>query len=352
MKRLALLLRSELRLTRTALPVHGVAVVQPVVLFLLMTLLLPSPSLELQVARTEGGAEEPLMAALAQVGSPIGAPYVRPVPIDAPGGASPLQLIEVTQTPAGPIARQEFGLIDSNRLKNYRNRLSAAALHLWDDALGSRAVIVHEHPLLPRDMPYTLYFGMAMLVFTAFFASASVGSILTAQDLENETILEVRLAPVAASLVLFARLIRVTLTGLLASGVLLLVVSLVTRHEPGALPRASLVLLAMSLLGATVGVLIGLRLERSLPSFQAALVVSLVGWLLGGALDLPVTFGRVYEVISWLIPHSYAVHLLFGGLYGTETGDPLWFAAALCAFCAVGLVASDRAWRRRVLTLD
>ena len=42
-------------------------------------------------------------------------------------------------------------VIDSNMVKNFRNRLTAAALRFWNNSLGSHAVQIEEHPRLPKD---------------------------------------------------------------------------------------------------------------------------------------------------------------------------------------------------------
>ena len=77
-----------------------------------------------------------------------------------------------------PTAFQRYGYIDSNLVKNLRNRLTAALLVLWNQQLGNRAVLVNEHPWLPQDVPYTVYFGMAMIPLAAYLAAAMIGGYI------------------------------------------------------------------------------------------------------------------------------------------------------------------------------
>ena len=81
-RRFGLLLRGEFSLFRTALPVHLVCLFQPTVLYLLMSAVLVHPTFEMTVLRPAGGEGQALLAAMQEVRSPIGAPYIRPLLVD------------------------------------------------------------------------------------------------------------------------------------------------------------------------------------------------------------------------------------------------------------------------------
>lgn len=349
MKRMYLLLLNELKLARTALPIHGVAIFQPVLLFLLMSLILVHPTMEMKVATTQSGSENEMIRAMKSVGSPIGLPYINAIPVNAVELENPDQIIRLEERDGHLVAVQEYGLIDSNKVKNLRNRLTAAALRLWDDSLGNRKITVNEDPWLPKDMPYSIYFGMAMLSFTAFLAAAIVGGILTAQDFEFHTILEYRLSPVAAGVVLAARLIRLALTGLLSANLLLLVIGLLTGQWPGSVLRLELALLGIAVMGGCTGMAAGLLLQRSIPAYQAALVISLACWMLGGAFDLPASFGGWYEMVSRLVPHAHATELLFASYYGKFIGSPIISSIALLVMSLLAMSVATILYRQRVL---
>ena len=195
MARFRLLLVNEFKLFRTAIPIHLVAIFQPTVMYLLMSLILVQPTFDMYVDRpsTEQGWD--LVSAMGEVGSPIGLPYINPILIDWDGGAISRQVIVVGDQDGIPTAVQHYGLIDSNLVKNFRNRLTAAALRVWNAELGSGAVTVEEHAWLPRDVPYAVYFGMALLPMTVFMAASIMGAILTAQEFEFGTIVEYTSGP-------------------------------------------------------------------------------------------------------------------------------------------------------------
>ena len=349
MNRLRLMLLNEFKLARTALPIHGVAIFQPVLLFLLMSLILVHPTMEMKVATTQSGSENEMIRAMKAVGSPIGLPYINPIPVDAVELENTGQIIRLEERDGHLVAVQEYGLIDSNKVKNLRNRLTAAALRLWNDSLGNLKITVEEYPWLPKDMPYSIYFGMAMLSFTAFLAAAIVGGILTAQDFEFHTILEYRLAPEAAGMVLAARLTRLALTGLLSANLLLLVIGLLTGQWPGSVLRLELALLGIAVVGGCTGMAVGLLLKRSIPAYQAALVVSLAGWMLGGAFDLPASFGGWYEMVSRLVPHAHVTELLFSSYYGKVIGSPIISSIALLVMSLLAISVATILYRQHVL---
>jgi len=353
-RRVRLLLLSELRLVRTALPIHLIAVVQPCVFFLLLSMVMVKPTFDVNVVRPQSEAGHALLAAMQEVTTPDGVPYINPIIVSAEesqqaGGSVLRQRVVVEQRAGIPTAVQRFALVDSNQVKNLRNRLTAAALRLWQEAQGDRAVTVVEHPWLPRDVPSIVYFGMAMLPLTVFLAADFIGGILAAQEFEAGTIVEYRLSPTGPSWVLGARLVRLTVTALLAAGVLVVVQGWYTGYWPASAWRVGLILLPTAIVGSCVGMVTGLLLRRSIPTLAVSLLVTLGSWILGGAFGLASSFSGLYEAASRATPHSYTVDLLFGCYYGTAVGIPWVSAAVLALFSVISVALAFLAYRWRVL---
>jgi ABC-type multidrug transport system permease subunit len=350
-KRFFMLLSNEFRLFRTTIPIHLIGIFQPTLMFSLIAFILVKPAIDMRVAHPTSAIEEALIASMEEVGSPIGERYIKPIVADTSRDGEQLggQLIVVETVGGRPTAVQYFGLIDSNLVKNYRNRLTASALTLWDASLGSESVVIDEHPWLAHDIPYTIYFGMAMLSLAASMAAAIIGACLTAQEFEFNTILEYRLAPIPASLILGARLVRLSLTGLLSAGVLVFALGLASGIWPTHLARACLVALSMGLLGACLGTTAGLILKSTLPAFVTVLAVSFFIWILGSAFGLSVGFGGLYETVSRWMPNTYATELLFPLYYHVEIGAWQPAALALCGACVVMILITMLVYRQRVL---
>ena len=350
MARFRLLLVNEFKLFRTAIPIHLVAILQPTVLYLLMSVILVNPTFDMNVARPVTDEGWALVAAMEEVGSPIGLPYINPILVDwGDGDDVTRQVVAVEDLGDIPTAVQYYGLIDSNLVKNFRNRLTAAGLRMWNSELGERAVRVDEHPWLPRDVPYAVYFGMAMLSMTTFLAASILGASLTAQEFEFRTIVEYRLAPVPVALILGTRLARLVLSALASAAVLLVAVGLVTGYWPDSLLLVGLILFPLAVIAGCLGVLAGLVLRKSIPAFLVGLVGSFVGWIMGSAFGLAAGFGGWYERVSRLTPFTHATELLFPRYYGASIGSPL-ISAFFLAFLSVGMVAlMALAYRWRVM---
>jgi ABC-type multidrug transport system permease subunit len=345
--RLWLLLSSEFKLFRTAVPIHAVAILQPTVMYLLMAVILVHPTFDMNVARPTTAEGRALVDAMREVGSPIGLPYINPILVDRDEGDVTRQIVAVEDRSGKATAVQYYGLIDSNLVKNFRNRLTAAGLRLWNAELGDHAVTVEEHPWLPRDVPYTVYFGMALLTMTAFLAASILGAVLTAQDFEFGTFAEYRLAPAPVALILGARLTRLVLSALLSVAILLVAVGLVNDMWPSYLWGVALVLLPVAVIAACLGVVAGLLFRRTIPAFLIGLVASFVGWIMGSAFGLAAGFGGWYERISRLTPFTHAVELLFPYYYGAAIGHPLrsGLVLVLFALAMLALTASVYRWR-------
>jgi len=348
MDRFRLLVLSEFRLFRTAIPIHVVAILQPTVMYVLMAVILVQPTFDMEVDRPTTPEGWALVRAMEEVGSPIGDPYIQPVLVNWDGGPVSRQVVVVEAKRDRPVAVQVYGLIDSNLVKNFRNRLTAAALRLWNSELGDRAVLVEEHPWLPRDVPYKVYFGMALLPLSAFVAAAFTGSILMAQEFELQTILEYRLSPVAVSLILGARLTRLVLSALIAVVILLLVIGLVTGFWPRAVGSVLLILLPVAVIAGCMGVLAGLLFRRSIPAFLVGLVSGFAGWVLGSGFGLAAGFGQAYQWVSRLTPFAHATELLFPYYFGASIGRPLFSALFLATLSLALLALTALAYRRRV----
>jgi hypothetical protein len=347
MKRFRLLLTNEVKLFRTAIPIHVVALLQPTIMYLLMSAILVYPTFDMYVDRPTTVEDHALVAAMREVGSPIGLPYINPIPVDWDGGTVSRQIVTMEDENGTPVVVQRYGLIDSNLVKNFRNRLTAAGLRLWNAELGDRAVTVEEYPWLPRDVPYSVYFGLALLPMTAFLAASMLGAILTAQEFELQTIVEYRLSPASLGLVLGARLTRLILFAAIASAILLLAAGLVNEVWPDSVLSVGLVLLPVAVIGGCLGVTAGLTMQRTIPAFLVALVGSFVGWIMGSAFGLAAGFGDLYQRVSRLTPFTHAVELIFPRYFGTEVGDPLVSALVLVLMSAgmVGLASLAYRWR-------
>jgi hypothetical protein len=180
-------------------------------------------------------------------------------------------------------------------------------------------------------------------------AGTFMGSVLITQDLESGTALEYQLSPLAPTLILAARLVRLVLSSLLAAGLLLAVTGATTGVWPGSVWRFVWVTTLVGAVAGSLGLLAGLWLRRTIPAFVLSLGLCIAAWIFGGAFGLPSGFGGAFEAISRLMPTTYAVDLLFPTVYGVEIGNPVRAAwvLALFALALVGLVVAT--YHRRMV---
>ncbi len=353
MKRFFLLLANEFKFARTSIPVHIVAILQPTLMYLLMTVILVDPTFSMNVTQPDSKIEHDLALAMQQVGSSIGKPYIDVHFVAADEGQGEFrQLVVIEDRHDQATAVQHYGLIDSNIVKNYRNRLTAAALRLWDADLGDQAIQIEEYAWLPQDVSYKVYFGMALLPMAAAIAASIIGSLLTAQDFERGTILQYRLSPMHPALILGARLTRLIITGMLSAGVLLVAVGAITGFWPATPWKVILVLLPICLITGGLGIVAGLVIQKTIPSFMVALITSFISWIIGSAFGLAAGFGRGYAAASLFTPNTYTVELLFPLYFGAPVGNPLVSMLVLSLMSLLMLGICALVYQFRVISDD
>jgi ABC-type multidrug transport system permease subunit len=351
MHRFFLLLLNEFKMFRTALVVHLIAILQPTLMYLMMTVIMVVPTFDMYVVQPSTQLELDLLIAMEQIGSPIGPDYINPIIIDQPTPGF-RQMIEVSYDEDPPTAYQEFSYIDSNLVKNLRNRLTAALLMLWNQELGNRAITIIENPWLHHDIPYTVYFGMAMIPLAAYLAAAMTGGYLMAQEFEYGTILEYRLSPTSFWFLLAAKLTRLLLTGLLAAVILYLALGLITGIWASSTSAVFLVLLPLTWIAACIGIMAGLLTRSTLPSFLVGLASAFGFWLLGSGFGLAAGFSPTFENISRLIPNTPTIEMMFPYFYfGRQVAaNPFAAKIQLAGYCLVALVLVIVIYRKQVLT--
>lgn len=353
MRRFLMLLRNEFRLLRTALVVHIIAIIQPTLMFLLMSVVMVFPTFDMYVVQSGDPAHQQLVTAMEQVGSPIGLPYIHPILID-PLNEIHRQVIEVTEQDDVPTAVQHYGYIDSNLVKNLRNRLTASLLILWNQELGKQAITINEYPLMDWDVSYLVYFGMAMIPLAVYLAAAMTGGYLIAQDFEHNTILEYRLSPTPYSLILAVKLTRLVLTGLLGGAILYLAVGLSTGSWASSALMVVLAMLPIALIAGCIGLIGGLVTRSSLPSFLIALASAFLFWLMGSGFGLAAGFSPIFEHVSRLIPNTPVIEMVFPYFYSglRVASNPTGAALLLGGYCVSLLGLVVLIYRRRVLAIQ
>jgi len=348
-KRLFLLIVCEFRMSRTSIPIHLLAILQPTLLFLLMAIILVHPTFDMNVIDSNIPESSRFISAMDSVRSPIGEPYIKPILVDEKTATTLRQVITIEKDQKKAIAHQRFALIDANLVKNYRNRLTATLLHLWNEDLGSKSVTIREHPTVGRDLPYTAYFGLGLLPMAVMLATILIGSTFVAQEFEDKTVLELKMAFAPIFLILCARLVRLLVFGCIAGFVLVAAIGLSTNVWPLSFLNIGAIFLIVGIIGGSLGTIIGLMAKRLLPCFISSLVVTITCWVFGSSFGPAESFGGNYELISKFVPNTYAVKMLFPNYFGLNLGSAVSSAVILALFCALFLWLSHFVYKQQIM---
>jgi hypothetical protein len=336
MKRFLFLLRSEIKLLLTHKVVLIVSILQPALLYGLMSVVFVEPTFSLTIQAPQTTQEQQFIAAMKQVGIESGVPYIDPEISD--GSDWLRQYISMRVDNGMLLINQSFGNINTNLIKNFRNRVTAAALIYWQEDLGNQAIRIHQQPLLPKDVVYIAYFGMALIPMGIFLGTAITSAMLTAYEFENGTILEMYMSPRPDWHQLSIQFLRMIMIGLLSASINICAVGWISGVWPTQIITLLIPICLLSLAGGALGTLAGFITRKALPSFLFALVVSLLNWLFGDSFGLASGFAGWYELFSYFAPNRYMVEILFPHYYHVQAGSLsvnltiLWLLALLFSF--------------------
>jgi hypothetical protein len=337
MRRFFYLLFHEMILFRTNLAIHMVAVIQPVIFFIAMSFVLVHPTFDMKIEESESRYFIPFIQTMKRIASSIGPHYIRPE-IKARNSEYYDQMIKLEIRGGKLTAVQYFGLIDSNLVKNFRNRLKAVVLSLWNKNLEKRAVSIVEKPLFFTDFSYIIYYGLALIPMAAFIAAVLIGAVLTTQDFENRHILEYRLSSKSSLLCLSARFIKLFMLSLLSSGLIIITTGIMTGHWPDDIFFVLFVVILLSSIAGSIGMAAGLIFKKTIPAFVVGLTLSFAGWILGDAFGIASGFSGTYYILSRFMPHSHAVELLFPGYFGIHIATEHSSLIILITFSIVSFI--------------
>ena len=319
MKRFRLLLQSEIKLLLTHKIILLVAIVQPAIMYLLMSLVFVEPTFDLNIQTAKTPQEKHYLQAMQQVGIESGVPYINPVIADESNWIR--QFIAMDTQGETLYINQSFGNVDSNMIKNFRNRVTSAALIYWQDALGDQAIRIDQHPMLPKDVPYIAYFGMALIPMGIFLGTAITSAMLTAYEFEYGTIMEMYMSPQPDWQHMLITFLCILMIGSFSATVNICSVGWISGVWPTDIFGIILPICLLALAGGSLGMLAGFLTRKALPAFLISLVVSLLNWLFGNSFGLSSGFAGWYETFSYFAPNRYLVEILFPHYYHVQAGS-------------------------------
>lgn len=183
---------------------------------------------------------------------------------------------------ASPVTLEMFN-IDSDLTKNLELRLSHAVT-VFDRLHGGRLLPqVEEQAVFGSDMPMQRYFGTALLMFAMIFLSMMNTGSLVASEWEQRTAKSIVLSPLGFGPLIAGKWAAGTCLSVAGFGVVLLVVAIGLDYPVVGLGPASwLHLVVLLAFGASLGALLGVKLQSSLLLVPATAVISVTHLLLAG----------------------------------------------------------------------
>ncbi|MHB9144461.1 MAG: ABC transporter permease [Symbiobacteriia bacterium] len=324
------MIRKELADLRHQRIFVAIGVLAPFLLFAVFYLIWMADIQEpIEVVNQAGTAGEPFVQAMGEIRMPNGTPYIR-VERQDPAALTrdPGSYLVTVEIPASfqqePRLIVHYGAEQENSVKNYINRIHQAASQYLAGRLGFTPIRLLESPRYPTDI-VTIQSMAVMLMTYAFLLSACLfGGVLVAREYEDHTVKLIQVAPSSAALVLLAKGTVALLLTLLAGSVYTAAVYLLTGAAPGHPFLFGGAGLLLAVMGAALGMTVGLLLRRSVPVFLAVLVGNLALWIVSWAAGMMSAFSRLFQTVLGLLPYLHGINLFWQSYFGGKEA----FAAA------------------------
>lgn len=307
MKRLLLIIKTEILTTRSSLQFHIIALLSPILFFVAFAGQLDSDiSFPINFKTTE----TPFYESIDSYTSPAGTPYYEIDNEQNLISITELKQIEVTDDKFSGVLKQKIESIDKNITKNYRNRLTGAVSNYFSTEFPEKAIQITETPLYEKDPSWSSFFAASILIFGILLSGFLFGALSYTREWETNSIYLFKLSPINPIYILSGKFLGALIKSIIT--VILYIIFITIKLK-------TLIFISFEMIGTIlliystaiiIGMLIGLVFKKTLVAFIIGLISSIILWALGGGLGTRAGMTRVIQTIINMNPVSKYLNLV------------------------------------------
>lgn len=165
--------------------------------------------------------------------------------------------------------------INSDGTKNFQLRL-AHAIYLFQNKYSSQISIIEDYSFFDKDIPMKLYVAIGLLMFAVIYSSMTNTGILITREWEERTGKEIILSPQGFLPFVLGKWITTLLQTIISMVFIFIIMHFILGLSLKIITPAFLgFLFILFLFGASIGSLIGIVLQKSLPVVTISATLSI-----------------------------------------------------------------------------
>ncbi|MDD5015889.1 MAG: ABC transporter permease [Atribacterota bacterium] len=317
MKRLLFMIKTEILATGSSLPFHIIALLSPILFFLVFAGQLDK---DISFPISFNTTDTPFYQSIDHYRSPVGTPYYD----EQDNNHNSIFLTEteplkvINNKLSGSI-NQKIESIDKNITKNYRNRLTGALSNFFYTQFPERAIQISETSLYGKDPSWASFFAASILIFGILLSGLLFGTLSFTREWELNCIDLFKLSPMNPIYILSGKFLGSFVKSIITVILYILFVTLKLKILIfNSLDIIGIIFLAY-FTAIIIGMLIGIVLKQSLVAFITSLISSILLWVLGGGFGTSVGMAKGIQMMININPISKYMKLVLHSCFNGPT---------------------------------
>ncbi len=307
MKRLLFMIKTEMLAARSSLPFHIIALLSPILFFLVFAGQLDK---DISFPIHFNTTDTPFYQSIDDYRSPAETPYYEQDNNCISICVTETEQLKVENNKLSGSINQKIESIDKNITKNYRNRLTGAISNYFYTQFPEKAIQISETLLYGKDPSWASFFAASILIFGILLSGLLFGTLSFTREWELNSIDLLKLSPMNPAYILSGKFLGSLIKSIITVVLYIIFITLKLKILIFSSPEIIGVICLAYFTAIIIGMLIGIALKQSIVAFVTALISSIILWVLGGGFGTNAGMAKGIQMMININPISKYVKLV------------------------------------------
>ena len=307
MKRLLFMIKTEMLAARSSLPFHIIALLSPILFFLVFAGQLDK---DISFPIHFNTTDTPFYQSIDDYRSPAETPYYEQDNNCISICVTETEQLKVENNKLSGSINQKIESIDKNITKNYRNRLTGAISNYFYTQFPEKAIQISETLLYEKDPSWASFFAASILIFGILLSGLLFGTLSFTREWELNSIDLFKLSPMNPAYILSGKFLGSLIKSIITVVLYIIFITLKLKILIFSSPEIIGVICLAYFTAIIIGMLIGIALKQSIVAFVTALISSIILWVLGGGFGTNAGMAKGIQMMININPISKYVKLV------------------------------------------